>query len=97
MGRSYSVYIVANRKRGTLYTGVTSDLLRRIHEHREGVVAGFTREHGCTRLVWFEMHEDVEAAILQEKRLKKWRRAWKEALIEKLNPDWRDLWWDIVG
>ncbi|ODT81459.1 MAG: endonuclease [Pelagibacterium sp. SCN 64-44] len=97
MERSYSVYIVANRKRGTLYTGVTNDLPRRIHEHREGVVEGFTCQHGCKHLVWFEMHEDVEAAILSEKRIKKWRRAWKEALIEATNPDWRDLWWDIVG
>jgi len=96
MGRSYGVYIVANRKRGTLYTGVTNDLPRRIHEHREGVVDGFTRQHGCRHLVWFAMHEDVEAAILHEKRLKKWRRAWKEALIEETNPDWRDLWWDII-
>lgn len=96
MGRSYSVYIVTNRKRGALYTGVTNDLVRRVHEHREGVVDGFTKQHGCKHLVWFEMHEDIEVAILREKRVKKWLRPWKDALIEELNPDWRDLWWDII-
>ena len=97
MGRSCFVYIMASRKHGTLYTGVTSDLLRRAHEHREGLLPGFTKDHRCTQLVWFITHDDIAQAILHEKRLKKWHRAWKEALIETENPEWRDLWWDIVG
>ncbi|MHA6731300.1 GIY-YIG nuclease family protein [Devosia sp. A369] len=97
MGQSYFVYIVANRRHGTIYVGVTNDLIRRVHEHREGVVDGFTKEHGCKQLVWFAPHGDIEAAILHEKRLKKWLRPWKDQLIEAQNPDWRDLWWDITG
>ena len=97
MGKTYFVYIVTNRKHGTVYTGVTSDIVGRTYEHREGVLPGFTRTHGCKRLVWFEMHEDVYEAIAAEKRIKKWQRAWKDRLIEEANPDWRDLWWDIIG
>ena len=84
------------RKRGTVYTGVTNDLLRRVSEHREGRIPGFTKTYGCKHLVWFETTDDIEAAILREKQLKKWRRSWKEALIEAGNPDWRDLWWEII-
>ncbi|MGV8831686.1 MAG: GIY-YIG nuclease family protein [Devosia sp.] len=97
MLRGYYVYIVASRKRGTIYVGVTNDLVRRVYEHREGLVDGFTKTHGCTHLVWFATHEDIEAAILHEKRLKKWLRPWKDTLIEQTNPDWRDLWWEIIG
>jgi putative endonuclease len=97
MEREYYVYIVANRKHGAIYTGVTNDLVRRVHEHREGVVDGFTREHGCKHLVWFETHTDIDAAIQREKRIKKWLRTWKDELIEATNPDWRDLWWEIIG
>ncbi|MDV3253419.1 GIY-YIG nuclease family protein [Devosia sp. BK] len=93
----YFVYIMANRKRGTLYTGVTNDLIRRVSEHREGLVPGFTKTHGCKVLVWFEVHEDIEVAITREKLIKKWRRDWKEELIEAQNPEWRDLWWEIIG
>lgn len=89
MGQSYFVYILANRRHGTLYVGVTNDLVRRVHEHKEGVAGGFTKKHSCTHLVWFATHD--------EKRLKKWHRDWKEQLIEEQNPDWRDLWWDIIG
>lgn len=96
MQRSYSVYIVANRRHGTIYTGVTNDLVRRTSEHREGLIPGFSKIHGCKHLVWFEMHEDIDEAILREKRIKKWLRPWKDALIETDNPDWRDLWWDII-
>jgi putative endonuclease len=96
MGQTYFVYMMANRKHGALYTGVTSDLLRRVYEHREGVVEGFTETHGCKRLVWYEVHERIEAAIMREKAIKKWLRRWKEELIEGMNPDWRDLWWDIA-
>lgn len=91
----YFVYIMANRKHGTLYTGVTNDLIRRAHEHREGILPGFTKTHGCTLLIWFEPHDDVEQAILREKLIKKWRRPWKDRLIEEGNPDWRDLWWEV--
>ena len=97
MEREYYVYIVANRKHGTIYAGVTNDLVRRVYEHREGEIDGFTREHGCKHLVWFETHTDVDAAIQREKRIKKWRRRWKDELIEATNPDWRDLWWEITG
>lgn len=86
-----TVYILASRRNGTLYTGVTSRMIQRIHEHREGTVPGFTREHGVKRLVWFEQHSTMEHAIVREKRIKKWNRAWKLRLIEESNPQWRDL------
>ena len=89
------VYIVANRKHGTLYTGVTNDIARRTFEHREGTGSRFAAKHGATRLVHVEVHEEIEAAIIREKRIKKWKRAWKVALIEEMNPDWRDLWFDL--
>jgi putative endonuclease len=85
------VYILASKRNGTLYTGVTSNLLARIYQHRIGAVPGFTREYGVKLLVWFEQHATMESAILREKRIKKWNRAWKLALIETGNPDWRDL------
>jgi putative endonuclease len=86
-----TVYILASRRNGTLYTGVTSELPVRIHRHRTGAVPGFTRDYGVRLLVWFEPHETMESAILREKRIKKWNRAWKLQLIETDNPDWRDL------
>lgn len=85
------VYILASRRNGTLYTGVTSCLATRIEQHRSGVVDGFTRNHAVHRLVWFEPHPTMEAAILREKALKRWHRAWKIRLIEEANPYWRDL------
>ena len=96
MGKPYFVYIVTNRKHGALYTGVTNDIVRRTSEHRVGL-PGFARTHGCKHLVWFEVHEDINEAIVREKRVKQWQRAWKDRLIEEANPDWRDLWWDIIG
>lgn len=96
MGQSYFVYMVANRRHGALYTGVTNDIVRRAYEHREGLVEGFTRTHDCKHLVWFATHGDITAAIQHEKRLKKWLRPWKDVLIEETNPDWRDLWWEII-
>ena len=86
-----AVYIVASRRNGTLYTGVTSDLIARIHQHRTKSFKGFTAEYGADRLVWFEIHGEMESAILREKRIKEWKRAWKLALIETANPTWRDL------
>jgi putative endonuclease len=93
----YWVYMLASRPDGTLYVGVTSDLVRRVAEHREGVLPGFTERYGVKRLVWYETHDSIEAAIRREKRLKKWPRAWKVALIESANPKWRDLWDDVTG
>jgi putative endonuclease len=89
------VYIMASRRHGTLYIGVTSDLVRRIDQHRRGLLPGFTRQYGVTRLVWNELHDTMDAAIAREKRLKGWRRAWKIILIEANNPEWLDLAVDL--
>ena len=93
--KSFAVYILTNRPRGVLYTGVTSDLVGRVWQHREGVVEGFTTRYDAKQLVWFEMHQDAEAAITREKRIKRWRRDWKLDLIETANPGWKDLWPEI--
>lgn len=85
------VYILASQKNGTLYIGVTNDLVRRCHEHRQGLVEGFTRRYGIKQLVHFESFDDVRTAIQREKNLKRWTRQWKLALIDKNNPEWRDL------
>ena len=89
------IYIMADMRRGRLYIGVTSDLLRRVHEHREGLVEGYTRKNRLKRLVYYEFHEDIRDAIQREKSLKRWYRPWKDALIEERNPDWDDLWDEI--
>ncbi|GAA0727959.1 GIY-YIG nuclease family protein [Sphingomonas japonica] len=86
-----TVYIVASQRNGTVYTGVTSDLMARIHQHRTKAFKGFTAKHSCDRLVWFEVHETMASAILREKQVKNWRRDWKLALIEQDNPRWYDL------
>ena len=88
----YYVYLLANGKHGTLYLGVTNDLLRRIHEHRSKAAPGFSERYGVDRLVWFEIYDDAVTAITREKQLKKWRRDWKIRLIEDQNPDWVDLY-----
>lgn len=85
------VYILASQKQGRLYTGVTSNLLRRIYEHREGLVEGHSKKYSIKRLMWFELHNDMDVAILREKRIKNWKRPWRIELIEKDNPDWQDL------
>jgi putative endonuclease len=95
--RAPAVYILASRRRGTLYTGVTSNLCGRVLQHREGNVAGFTKTYRVTLLVWFESHDMMESAIRREKQLKEWRRAWKVELIEKTNPDWIDLFAELCG
>lgn len=87
----YFVYVMASRKKGTLYVGMTNDLLRRAYEHREGLIDGFTKDHGVKRLVFYEAFDDVTAAIRREKRLKEWQRQWKIDLIESQNPNWDDL------
>ena len=87
-----AVYIMASRRNGTLYTGVTSDLARRIYEHREGLIPGFTLTYGCKRLVWYEPHDQMTAAIQREKNIKHYSRRWKINLIEAMNPEWDDLY-----
>ena len=90
------VYIMTNRPNGTLYVGVTSNLARRVWEHREGVTGGFTAKHGLKRLVYAEVHEEILAAIAREKAIKGWLRAWKTRLIVSTNPEWRDLYDEIA-
>ncbi len=86
-----AVYLLASARNGTLYVGVTSNLIARIHLHRTGAVSGFTSDYGVKRLVWWEQHATMDSAITREKRIKKWNRAWKLKLIESGNPDWKDL------
>jgi putative endonuclease len=93
---AYYVYLLASRKDGALYVGVTNDLVRRAYEHRTKAVPGFTSKYNIARLVWFEIHDDPISAITREKEIKKWRRAWKVALIERANPGWDDLFETIA-
>ncbi|MBF0245069.1 MAG: GIY-YIG nuclease family protein [Planctomycetes bacterium] len=95
--KRFFVYILANKRNGTLYTGVTSDLEKRIYQHKEKLTEGFTRKYGVDQLVWFEECEGAESAILREKQIKKWRRSWKLKTIEEINPDWRDLYEELSG
>ncbi|MBV9548063.1 MAG: GIY-YIG nuclease family protein [Alphaproteobacteria bacterium] len=94
---TYFVYILASRRNGTLYTGVTNDLSRRIGEHKHNLVPGFTRKYGVHILVWYETHGDINEAIVREKQIKGWNRAWKLRLIEKDNSGWNDLYERISG
>ena len=96
MDKIFAVYILASSRNGTLYTGITSNLIKRVWEHREGVVDGFTKEYGVKTLVWYELTENPEAAITREKQIKAWKRGWKLKLIEERNPEWRDLYQDII-
>ena len=89
---AYYVYLLASERNGTLYLGVTNDLVRRVYEHKNKVVRGFTQQYGVDRLVWFEIYDDPTNAIAREKVIKKWRRAWKLRLIEQSNPQWVDLY-----
>jgi putative endonuclease len=91
-----AVYILASRRNGTLYIGVTSDLVQRVWQHKNDVIEGFTKKYGVHLLVYYELHEDMESAILREKQLKKWNRDWKLRLIEEENPDWNDLYPSII-
>ena len=95
MEKLFAVYILASERSGTLYVGITSDLPRRMYEHREGLADGFTRDHGAKELVWYEVHGDAMAAITREKQIKKWNRLWKLKMIEKSNPEWRDLYREV--
>lgn len=89
------VYILASKQNGTLYTGVTSNLAKRVWQHKQGQVEGFSKKYGVKLLVWYEVHQSMEQAILREKRIKEWQRAWKIELIVEQNSDWRDLYSDI--
>jgi putative endonuclease len=91
-----AVYILTSKRNGTLYTGVTSNLHKRIWEHQQGIVEGFTKRYRIHQLVYFELHEDMLAAITREKQIKKWNRAWKLKIIEQQNPNWEDLWLRIL-
>jgi len=95
MINQYYVYILANKKNGTLYIGVTNDLMRRIGEHKSGFIEGFTKKYNIKNLVYFEIYNTINEAIIREKRLKMWNRDWKISLIEKMNPDWNDLYNDL--
>ena len=86
------VYLLSSKKNGTLYTGVTSDLAKRVWEHKNNLIKGFTKRYGVHSLVWYEVHESMESAIVREKRLKDWKRLWKLKLIERNNPEWLDLY-----
>ncbi len=91
------VYILANKRNGTLYIGVTSNIVQRVWQHKNDLADGFTQRYGIHRLVWYELHETMESALAREKVLKWWRRAWKEALIEEKNPAWAELYGEVCG
>ncbi|MDI6687408.1 MAG: GIY-YIG nuclease family protein [Desulfobacterales bacterium] len=96
MNKQPAVYILASKRNCTLYIGVTSDLVKRVWEHKNNMVEGFTKHYGVHQLAWYEIHESMESAILREKRMKEWKRKWKLELIEKSNPNWQDLYNTIV-
>jgi len=96
MNRQPAVYILASKRNGTLYVGVTSGLIKRVWEHKNNVVKGFTERYSVHQLVWYELHETMESAIRKEKMLKNWKRVWKLELIERSNPNWEDLYETIV-
>lgn len=96
MERLPCVYLLASKRNGTLYTGVTSMLVKRIWEHKNAVVEGFTKKHDVHTLVWYEVHESMESAIHKEKTIKNWKRAWKIKMIEEMNPQWRDLYPELL-
>ena len=97
MEKSYYIYILASRRNGTLYIGVTSDLIKRVWQHKNKFVEGFTEKYGVDKLVYYEQIEDAENALRREKRLKKYNRKWKMDIIEKLNPDWKDLYEELIS
>jgi len=90
--KRFYVYILCSKRNGTLYTGITSDLIKRIYEHKNNLVNGFTKRYNVHNLVWYEMHESIESAFNREKQIKKWKRAWKIKMIEQNNPEWKDLY-----
>jgi putative endonuclease len=96
MSKLPCVYILASRRNGTLYVGVTSDVVKRVWEHKNDMVEGFTKRYGVHTLVWYEPHEIMISAITREKAIKEWKRQWKLGLIERLNPEWRDLYEELL-
>ena len=96
LNKRFYVYILASKRNGTLYTGVTSDLPKRVWEHKEDLIEGFTKKYNVKKLVHYEIYDDAESAITREKRIKKWRRKWKLKLIEEKNPQWKDLYEEIL-
>jgi len=96
MKRQPCVYLLASKRNGTLYTGVTSDLVKRVWEHKHHTVEGFTSKYCVNTLVWYEVHEMMESAICREKVIKNWKRAWKIKVIEEMNPQWQDLYYDLL-
>ena len=92
----YSVYILASKRNGTLYIGVTANLIKRVYEHKNHLVDGFTKKYNVHNLVYYETTEDISSAMRREKQIKKWKRKWKIELIEKKNPNWRDLYFDLL-
>jgi putative endonuclease len=97
MAKQFYVYILASKPNGTLYTGVTSNLIQRVWQHKHDVIQGFTRKYNVKTLVYYEVHENAESALTRENNIKRWRRSWKPGLIENGNPEWRDLYEDILG
>lgn len=97
MQHNYFIYILTNRTNKLVYIGVTNDLRRRIYEHKNKLFPGFTRKYNLNKLVYFERYQNIDEAILREKRLKKWKRSWKDDLIKKENPDWNDLYSEVVN
>lgn len=95
--KQYFLYIMASKKNGTLYVGVISDIIKRVYEHKEGIIKGFTSQYDIKTLVYYEVFKDVEEAIKREKNVKAWKRDWKLKIIEEKNPDWLDLYDDITG
>jgi putative endonuclease len=94
--KQYYLYILASKNNGTLYIGVTNNLVRRVYEHKEGLIEGFTKKYNVKNLVYYEVHNDIYEAIKREKAMKKWLRKWKTELIEKTNPNWKDLYAEII-
>lgn len=97
MNKQGCVYILASQKKGTLYVGVTGNLLQRVWQHKQEQVEGFTQKYGVKRLVYYEVADDIVSAITREKQIKKWNRAWKIRLIEEMNPEWEDLYYKLIG
>ncbi len=97
MEKQPCVYLLASKRNGTLYTGVTSNLVKRVWEHKQHTVEGFTKKYSVEMLVWYEVHETMESAITREKAIKNWKRAWKIHVIETMNPQWQDLYSDLLG
>lgn len=90
------VYIMAGRRNGTIYIGVTSDLVARVYQHRNSLIDGFTKKYGCKLLIWYEVHDTIDAARYRELQMKKWNRTWKLRAIEEMNPDWNDLFESLI-